>query len=111
MRVIATPRYITVEFPIIVGSLSDASFGTLVEHCHDVSDDFEVTQLLCSNVNQHVSSAGIVLCKVLREIAACRRQFALRTTELFEHEIGKPGVTFINSDCVLQAFVMTKHQG
>src|SRR5882724_7726096 len=110
MRVVTATRYLAVELRITVGPFRDASLGALVEHCNDGSDDFEVAQLLRRNINQHVPSAGIVLSEELREVAACRCQFALRAAELLEHEIGQSRIAFINSDRVLQAFVVTEHQ-
>jgi hypothetical protein len=46
----------------------------------------------------------------LREIAAGGRELALRATELFEHEIGKPGVGLADTDLVLQSFIVKEHQ-
>jgi hypothetical protein len=50
---------------------------TLVEHGNDGSDDFQVTELLGGEVDEHILAARIILGEIPREITARRGQLSL----------------------------------
>jgi hypothetical protein len=56
------------------------------------ANDFQVTEFLSRDVEQHVAPARIVFAYRLCEISARRGQFTLRTAKLFKQEIGKAGI-------------------
>jgi hypothetical protein len=82
------------------------ALGALVEHHHDVADHFEVAQFFGGDVEQHVFAAGIILGDGLGEVAAGSGEFALRAAELFQHQVGQPGIGAGNAYGVLQSFVV-----
>lgn len=71
--------------------------------------DLQVAELFGGDIHQQVLAACVLFGDALGEIAAGGGQFALRSAELFEHEVGEAGIAFADPDGVLQALVVCEH--
>src|SRR6185312_1124665 len=111
MRIVAAAGNVPIKLRGAVHSFRYPALRALVEHGDDGPDDFQVTELLRSDIDEHILAARIVLGEILREITTRRGQLPLGAAELLEHEVGEAGVTFADTYRVLQAFVVTKHDG
>ncbi|MNT61362.1 hypothetical protein D3C72_1990040 [compost metagenome] len=109
MAVVARARDVAVQLRRLVDALGQPALGALVEHDDDIADHFQVAQFFRGDIEQHVLAARIVLGQGLREVAAGGRQFALRAAELFQHQVGQPGIGLLHPDRVLQSLVVCKH--
>src|SRR5690606_41502234 len=77
---------------------------------HQRSEDVEAADLVAGDVVQHVLPARVVLGNGLGVIAHGSGEFALRTTELLEQQVGGGGVGGGDADGVLQSLVVGEHR-
>jgi hypothetical protein len=111
VRIVAGPLQFAEELRLLLHAFGELALGALVEHGHDGADDFQMAELLGGDVQQHVLAARIVLGHGLAEIAHRGGQLALRPTELFEQQVGQGRIGPGYSHRVLQAFVVSEHEG
>jgi hypothetical protein len=83
--------------------------GAFCQHADDRADDLEMAQLLRRNVEQHILAAGIAFGKSLGEIPHSRRQLALRSAELFQHQARQLGIRLADADGIHQLLVVHEH--
>src|SRR5690606_5872849 len=82
----------------------------LVQHRNQRPDPFQVAEYFSGNIEQHVLAARIVFAQGLGKVTTRSREFALRSAELLEQQIGQARIAFAYPYGVLQAFVMRKHR-
>lgn len=75
-----------VEIGLLLRRLGQTPLGAAVQHGDDRTDDFEVAELLGRDIHQHVAAADVLVRQTLRKVAHRRRQFALRSAKLLQHQ-------------------------
>jgi len=98
-----------VQIRLLQRRLGHLPLGAAVQHGDDRTDHLQVAELLGGDVEQHVLAAGVLFSQRLREIAHRRRQLALRTAELLEHERRQAGVRLGDAHRVHQSLVVNEH--
>src|SRR5476649_2384612 len=109
MGIIAAAGERPVQLSFGFNGFGELALTTLIQHGHNRTNNFQVTQFFCSDIEQHVFAARIILAYSLSKVPACSRELALRTAELLKEQICQARIRSRDSDGVLQAFIVYEH--